>query len=65
MDNRYVMEMLNRQRIDEMHRTADRERLQRMAEERPARAARTRSTAASRGGRIALDATGAGEVPGL
>ncbi|HET6946191.1 MAG TPA: hypothetical protein VFJ45_00070, partial [bacterium] len=33
MENRYVMEMLNRQRIEEILHTADRQRLIRQAED--------------------------------
>ena len=75
MENRYVMEMLNRQRIEEILHTADRERLIRQAEDpdRPqsllnrvlAWAAGAGAYAVQDGGRIGPDATGAREVPGL
>lgn len=75
MENRYVMEMLNRQRIEEILHTANRERLIRQAEH-PARpqsllnrvlawAVGTGADAGQAGGRIGPDATGAREVPGL
>lgn len=65
IENRYVMEMLNRQRIEEIQRIAEQDRLLRMAAERPARTANARPLATAQGGRFALDASGAREVPGL
>ena len=73
MENRYSMEMLNRQRIEEILHTADRERLIRQAEDpdRPQSllnrvlAWAAGAYAAQDGGRIGPDATGAREVPGL
>ena len=75
MENPYVMEMLNRQRIEEILHTADQDRLIRQAEDRDreqplwkrvlAWAAGTGAYAVQDGGRIGPDATGAREVPGL
>lgn len=66
MENRYVMEMLNRQRIEEIHHIADQGRLIRQAQapdrERPFW---KRVAAVLDGGRIGSDATGARKVPGL
>lgn len=64
-ENRFVMEMLNRQRIEEMYRVADQDRLRRQADGRPAQTSWLRRLAGFGGGRVALDATGTREVPGL
>ena len=66
MENPYVMEMLNRQRIEEIHRLAERDRLVRQAGRRDqGQSPWRRVLAVLDGGRIGSDATGAREVPGL